>query len=136
MFCEFEVSEGSLGINIAEQFDDPIYRIKFMGFNGNSSTAQLTGGKLQQGMVLTHINGRDVGGVRYAEVRFTANRTICVLILVPTHYPQARGMLGQRPCKIRWRDPGCTLLITTGRLGLSVRNTNLRGGNNLYAVQV
>jgi hypothetical protein len=68
-FCEFEIPNGSLGINITESMRDPIYRVKFTGFNGKSNAQQLSAGKLMMEMSLTHINNRDVGGIPYPQVR-------------------------------------------------------------------
>jgi hypothetical protein len=68
--CMISVLDGSLGINAARSLD-PVYALHFWhfaSFQGTTDVEEQAGGKLKEGMVLTHINDIDQAGVAYGDV--------------------------------------------------------------------
>jgi hypothetical protein len=115
--CEFEIVEGSLGINISSDSNNPVYQVAFEGFNRKAAdkfvtAQQLAHGKLKPNMYLTHVNGQDIGGRQYTDVR---------------------EMLRQRPCCMRWCGGGCSVLVRSGTLGLGVRDKNKHASSSTFA---
>ena len=89
--CVVDIADGPLGVGISNSVNDVGYSTQFTHFTGKSNAKQQSGGKLQAGMLLTSVNGVDMCGIEYLQVREQMKRRPCKMAFFPLESLQAEA---------------------------------------------